>query len=833
MSKVYAFKDKILLNNNIGIASLNSGIRSNFVVVSSGTTFVSAVSGYDFRINNNITNSTLYLNNSGGNPVIIGSKLGVNLTSSSLISANLTMPQNSYIGTQSTLGNNSAYFGIAGGYNFDCTSASRIALFGNETPGSAGNLNIYAGNNTFGSIQLYTGMDSLKMQILNSGSALFSPNGSTIVVNINSTNSSFNTPVLLNSGATISSLFSTNQIITNSSITNALITNASIAGIALTTATIPSLNSTNFVSTNISTSSINILGGITSANALITNSTITNAFVTNQTIGNLGVNNLILGVSSIFSGSYIAFNNSPTPINVTNLVFNSSLICGFTIILTATITAGANNYFETFTIRGSEINTGWSITTTSIGDSSGIVFSITSGGQIQYTSTDFPSYTSSVFRYNVTQISNTGTYSSLNNFTSGTYIIDSLVITNTNSSLIASGSGVFPLASIGNLYSTNSSLSTLNISTGITSLNALITIATIPTLVTNTLNSTAQCTFGNTLITGTLNSPSQCTFGNTQVQGTFTLSNNLIQNNSQSGTLGNLKVTSLVTPSFVATNSSTNNLIVTDITTSTLLSTSIKSGNVNTLGSIITSSVNIGIGVTQANATLHIKDTVANSASLLLQGSTGNDQFKIALGTTNTILTAGGGDLHFASSLTGQGVNTSATIVMTLQSAGNIGINTTSPSFNLDVTGTGRLTIGITTGTILTTNTSQSIGVGTGGSFTSLGGGSFGKDLYVGGTVFSSSDFRLKENIVELGGDYLNKIREIRTVKYNMISDPKKIQQYGFIAQDFESSLSEMITRSNENAMYALDYPKMAVVLLKCIKELESRLVLLEEWNKK
>jgi hypothetical protein len=154
------------------------------------------------------------------------------------------------------------------------------------------------------------------------------------------------------------------------------------------------------------------------------------------------------------------------------------------------------------------------------------------------------------------------------------------------------------------------------------------------------------------------------------------------------------------------------------------------------------------------------------------------------------------------------GISFSTSSNLVLVTSGNVGINTSSPQSKLDVSGNARIQ-----------STEQSSGVGTGGAFTVLGGTSISKDLYVGGAMTSSSDARLKHDIIDLEGDFLQKIQSLRTVMYTANDDPDNNRQYGFIAQDFEQEFPELVRR-RKGGMYTLDYQKMTVVLLKCVKEL-------------
>jgi len=143
--------------------------------------------------------------------------------------------------------------------------------------------------------------------------------------------------------------------------------------------------------------------------------------------------------------------------------------------------------------------------------------------------------------------------------------------------------------------------------------------------------------------------------------------------------------------------------------------------------------------------------------------------------------------------------------------AGNVGINNVGPSYRLDVNGNTRVT----------------------------------GELLVTRTVTSSSDIRLKTNITEFkkaDEKMLDKIDNIRTIKYNYkrSHDDERSQgpqdegpqhetqttpqsYIGFIAQDFVDDFPELLRKTPDD-YYSLDYQKMSVVLLECVKELKDEI---------
>ena len=252
-----------------------------------------------------------------------------------------------------------------------------------------------------------------------------------------------------------------------------------------------------------STGSMNIAGGLTvqkslyaatisTSNFMITNLTAANFAVTNFTAGTMVANNVNVGINSMYGGSFNAANNVAAASNVTGFSFNSASVVSFSANVSVIVTGSTVSY-EAFTLNGAYSSSGWVLNSSTRGDISGITITITSGGQIQYTSTNVAGWTSSVFRFSVNQNSLTGNYSSLSAPTSGnTYIYDSINLTNTTDA--AAGS------SVGSIYvSGGASVSkSLFVGTQISSANVISTNST-----TGVLNATG-ITAGNINFSGNL-----------------------------------------------------------------------------------------------------------------------------------------------------------------------------------------------------------------------------------------------------------------------------------------------------------------------------------------
>jgi hypothetical protein len=186
---------------------------------------------------------------------------------------------------------------------------------------------------------------------------------------------------------------------------------------------------------------LDINGSLRATNSLFTNSTITNMTFTNVTANNLMTNNLNLGISSMFSGSFVASNNISVAANISGFAFANANIRAFNASVSVSVlVSSGTNLYAVYTLIGNQTDSGWTLLSDNVGDT-GITFTITSAGQVQYTSTNVTNFTSSTFRYNVQQFSATGTYSSILGNTQGAYIVDSVQINSTQDIIPGTNNG--------------------------------------------------------------------------------------------------------------------------------------------------------------------------------------------------------------------------------------------------------------------------------------------------------------------------------------------------------------------------------------------------------
>jgi subtilisin-like proprotein convertase family protein len=307
---------------------------------------------------------------------------------------------------------------------------------------------------------------------------------------------------------------------------------------------------------------------------------------------------------------------------------------------------------------------------------------------------------------------------------------------------------------------------------------------------------------------------------------------------------------------------------------------------------------NVGIGTITPEAKLHIEDA---APGLMLMDS---DNLSTAVGSSGIINAYGSDGVGGTSTgrlwyLGSNSFSTSDAIFgnqtpagkllfatngaarMTIDSAGKVGIGTTIPANRLDVEGgiaIGSSYSGTSPAPLNGAIIQGSVGIGTsipgdyklvvnhnnGGlviansaaspaSFWELfqatntdlvlrieGGVPRGVFFHGSGVYLSLSDRRLKENIAPLQS-ILPRLMKLKPSRYHFISDPKKQQQLGFIAQEVEEIFPELVMSPTgddpEKSPYMMDRAGMAVIAVQAIQEqqemiLEQQALLEKQANK-
>ena len=164
------------------------------------------------------------------------------------------------------------------------------------------------------------------------------------------------------------------------------------------------------VSTSVSSGALLMSGGISICNTNDAESVTSGGTIT--TLGGVSIGKTLhVGTNFYANGSnmtpspydmfsirtFTAANNQNTFTNITGLIFDSN-VWGFDCYITAKVVTTINLYVN-FHIRGINKQTSWEIIKTYVGDDTGIEFSITDYGQIQYTTPNYSGFSSLTFKW--------------------------------------------------------------------------------------------------------------------------------------------------------------------------------------------------------------------------------------------------------------------------------------------------------------------------------------------------------------------------------------------------------------------------------------------------
>lgn len=241
----------------------------------------------------------------------------------------------------------------------------------------------------------------------------------------------------------------------------------------------------------------------------------------------------------------------------------------------------------------------------------------------------------------------------------------------------------------------------------------------------------------------------------------------------------------------------------------------------------VTGALQVGTGQVQINS------TAGDNFYIRTKTSTPNPNFAIAIGdgangTTHTpiawnhmLILNGSGNAWVPSG--GNPLGSQYRADMIINSAGNVGIGTVSPSKKLEINGD----IKVSSGRFYSAQRDN--------FFLALQNDR-NMVLYDGGPVWWTgtvvSDIRTKENILPIR-PVLDTIHQISVIEFNYkpgVYDNKK--HIGFIAQEIEKLYPDFVYTDPQSGRKLVDYNKMSTIAIEAVKELKAQNAYLAEENK-
>ena len=108
--------------------------------------------------------------------------------------------------------------------------------------------------------------------------------------------------------------------------------------------------------------------------------------------------NSLKGPADILETAAQIQNNVSTPTDIPDFKFNPTIVRSFSVKGNITRATSSSSIYEECTLVGMKTATGWDLQQDGVGNS-GVTFSITAGGQVQYTSSNFVGQTSGIIKF--------------------------------------------------------------------------------------------------------------------------------------------------------------------------------------------------------------------------------------------------------------------------------------------------------------------------------------------------------------------------------------------------------------------------------------------------
>jgi hypothetical protein len=105
-------------------------------------------------------------------------------------------------------------------------------------------------------------------------------------------------------------------------------------------------------------------------------------------------------------------------------------------------------------------------------------------------------------------------------------------------------------------------------------------------------------------------------------------------------------------------------------------------------------------------------------------------------------------------------------------------------------------------------------------------------DLIVTGSLFNTSDQRLKKNITTIETTKIDNLFILNPIHYSYKNDKLNKPHYGFIAQDVEKVFPELVEENNISGYKCVNYQEFIPLMLAKIKKMQDEIDELKESKK-
>ena len=97
-------------------------------------------------------------------------------------------------------------------------------------------------------------------------------------------------------------------------------------------------------------------------------------------------------------------------------------------------------------------------------------------------------------------------------------------------------------------------------------------------------------------------------------------------------------------------------------------------------------------------------------------------------------------------------------------------------------------------------------------------------DLIVTGSLYNTSDERLKENISEINKEKIDDLFTINPILFNYKGEPSKNKHFGVLAQDVEKVFPELVKNNNISGYKTVNYQEFIPIMLAKMKQMQDEI---------
>lgn len=105
-------------------------------------------------------------------------------------------------------------------------------------------------------------------------------------------------------------------------------------------------------------------------------------------------------------------------------------------------------------------------------------------------------------------------------------------------------------------------------------------------------------------------------------------------------------------------------------------------------------------------------------------------------------------------------------------------------------------------------------------------------DLIVTGSIYNTSDERLKKDIENLNKNCIDDLFTINPITFTYKNDFTNKKHYGILAQDLEKVFPELVENNNTSGYKTVNYQELIPIMLSKIKKMQEEIDELKQNNK-